>query len=121
MIIVSDSSNNVIDSFPEGTTITDLPNVAQLPAPTTIAGKNAQLVIDPQTQVLSYIYTDRPLTTDEQISALQTVSSSFTAQITSLQASSAFINSINQQVGDFGLALMNALMAIAMLQTQGGN
>lgn len=66
MLILSDSNNNVVGSFVDGTTVTNLPGAAQLPTPEQQVGKNAVLVIDPAASTLSYNYVDRPLTEMEQ-------------------------------------------------------
>jgi hypothetical protein len=65
MIVLSDSNGNVIGSFVDGTTVTNLSGVTALPSPEQQVGKNAVLVIDPVTSALSYNYVDRPLTDAE--------------------------------------------------------
>lgn len=67
MIILSDSNNNVVGSFLDGTIMTDLSGVTDLPTHEQQVGKNAILVIDPTTKVLSYNYVDRPLTDSEKL------------------------------------------------------
>ncbi len=66
MIILSDSDNKVVGSFLDGTIISQLDG-QEMPTPEQQVGKDAVLVIDPTTKVLSYNYVDRPLNDDEKL------------------------------------------------------
>jgi len=67
MIILSDSNNNVVGSYLDGTRVTNLTGVINLPTPEQQIGMNAVLVINPTTNALSYNYVARPLTQEEQL------------------------------------------------------
>ncbi len=57
MIILSDSNNNVVGSFLDGTTVTNLAGVTGLPVQSEPqVGMNTVLTIDPTTNALSYKY-----------------------------------------------------------------
>lgn len=57
MLVLSDANNNVVGSYLDGTTVTDLTGVTTLPTPPeSQVGVTTVLVIDPTTKTLSYKY-----------------------------------------------------------------
>lgn len=78
MIVLSDSNNNIVGSYLDGTTVTNLTGVTSLPTlPEQQVGVNAVLIIDPATKELSYRYVAMGAT-------LADVQTSKIAQITDL-------------------------------------